>query len=78
MKVKLFIALLLLRFFCHGSDYYLLNVTAYDSAKGTLYLDESGNIWSSYDHEHGEGVLVMDSNGTVNIYDDEIIAFIGK
>lgn len=76
--MKTIIALLFLRLFCMSGDYYMVNAVAHDCMGYTSYTCENGNVFTSYDHDNGSGVLVMDSKGTEATHDDEIIAFIGR
>ena len=76
--LKLAVALIALHLICMRSDYYMVDAIAFDGIWFTEYVTESGEVFTSYDHDSGSGVLIMNGKGTVNLLDDEFIAFIGK
>ena len=76
--LKLAVALIALHLICMHSDYYMVDATAYDGIWFTEYVTESGDVFTSYDHDSGSGVLIMDGKGTIDLHDDEFLAFVGK
>lgn len=74
--MKVMIAILLINLFCPSN--YTINAVAVPELSGTAYYCDSGHIFCDYDRHSGSVVLVMDSYGTENVTDDEIIAVIER
>ena len=75
--MKTLIALFILTFLCNGNPYYVANTVAIPDVYGTLF-EIDGNVYASYDRYHGNVTVIMDSNDTDDVTDDEIYAVIER
>lgn len=78
--MKLFLFLMFVRLCC--PNYYTADTEAVPlPGYGTLYdvnIDGDVHIFSTYDIYSGSVTLVMNSNGTEDVTDDEIVAVIER